>query len=78
MESNKNYDIELMLRARTNLESLPEYLKNDNYNMILDLIKKYIDNNCKHHVVRDSIDLNYDESRTIYYCIDCMKTFDNI
>lgn len=77
MESN-NQDIDHMMRAKSNLESLPTELKTEEYNMILDLIKKYIDNNCKHHVVRDSIDLNYDESRTIYYCIDCMKTFDNI
>ena len=78
MESNKNYDIDLMMRARTNLESLPEYLKNDDYTNILKLIQKYIDNNCKHNIVSDSIDLNYDESRTIYYCLDCMKTFDKI
>jgi hypothetical protein len=77
MESS-NQDINHMMRAMTNLEALPIELKNDEYNMILDLIKKYIENNCKHHIISDSIDLNYDESRTIYYCLDCMKTFDNI
>lgn len=77
MTSN-NEDIDLMMRAKTNLETLPDELKNDEYNTILDLIKKYIENNCKHHIVSDSIDLNYDESRTIYYCLDCMKTFDKL
>jgi hypothetical protein len=77
MESN-NQDIDQMMRAKSNLESLPTELKNEEYNMILELIKQYIEKNCKHHIIRDSIDLNYDESRTIYYCLDCMKTFDNI
>lgn len=77
MKSN-NEDIDHMMRAMTNLEALPIELKNEEYNMILDLIKKYIEKNCKHNIISDSIDLNYDESRTIYYCLDCMKTFDNI
>jgi hypothetical protein len=77
MPSN-NEDIDHMMRARTNLETLPDEFKNDEYNMILDLIKKYIETNCQHDIVSDSIDLNYDESRTIYYCRDCMKTFDKI
>lgn len=77
MESN-NQDIDQMMRAKSNLETLPTELKNEEYNMILELIKQYIEKNCKHHIIRDSIDLNYDESRTIYYCLDCMKTFDNI
>jgi RNA binding exosome subunit len=77
MESN-NEDIDHMMRAKSNLESLPNELKNEEYKMILNLIKQYIENNCKHHIICDSIDLNYDESRTIYYCLDCMKTFDNI
>jgi hypothetical protein len=77
MNSN-NQDIEYMMRAKTNLEALPVELQNDEYDIILNLIKKYIEKNCKHHIINDSIDLNYDESRTIYYCLDCMKTFDNI
>jgi len=77
MESN-NEDIDHMMRAKSNLESLPNELKNEEYKMILNLMKQYIEKNCKHHIICDSIDLNYDESRTIYYCLDCMKTFDNI
>lgn len=77
MESN-NEDIDHMMKAKSNLESLPNELKNDEYKMILSLIKQYIEKNCKHHIICDSIDLNYDESRTIYYCLDCMKTFDNV
>jgi hypothetical protein len=77
MESN-NQDIDQMMRAKSNLESLPTELKTEEYNMILELIKQYIEKNCKHHIIRDSIDISYDESRTIYYCLDCMKTFDNI
>lgn len=74
----KNEDINYMMRARTNLESLPNDLQNEEYALILTLINKYIENKCNHHIISDSIDLNYDESRTIYYCLNCMKTFDNI
>ena len=66
-----------MMRAKSSLESMPlECSKNEEYDIILELIKKYIDKNCKHHIVCDSIDISYDESRTIYYCEHCSKTFD--
>jgi len=79
MKKSDLYHIHLMMRAKTNLEGIPEVCtKNEEYDKILEMIKNYIDKNCKHHIVCDSIDINYDESRTIYYCEYCSKSFDKM
>jgi hypothetical protein len=77
MKKSDLYHIHLMMRAKSNLEGIPQNCpKPEEYDTILTMIKDYIDKNCKHHIVCDSIDISCDESRTIYYCEYCSKTFD--
>lgn len=79
MKKSDLYHIDLMMRAKSNLEGIPPNCsKPEEYDTILAMIIDYIDKNCKHHIVRDSIDINCDESRTIYYCEYCSKTFDKM
>jgi len=79
MKKSDLYHIHLMMRAKSNLEGIPQNCpKTEEYDTILAMITDYIDKNCKHLIVSDSIDISCDESRTIYYCEYCSKTFDKM
>jgi len=45
------------------------------YNEICSLMKEYIEKKCKHQIVQDLIDISPECSKTIEYCVICMKTF---
>ena len=65
--------VEIMVRAQNYLDGLPKNLQNPEYVKIVELVNAYIETNCKHRIVQDSIDLGPDSSRTIYYCETCYK-----
>ena len=76
MEShNTNLDIDLLVRAKTYLDAMPSSLQSEEYRNIVALVNAYIEKNCSHNIVSDSIDVCYEQSKTIYYCELCLKTF---
>jgi hypothetical protein len=72
---DQQYDIELLVRAKTYLDSFPVRLQSPDYKKIVDMVNEYIHRNCKHRIVDDSIDVSLDESRSIRYCELCFKNF---
>ena len=51
------------------------YNDNDSFieiNMLLDVL---YNNNCRHTIIRDYVDIDPDNSKCIYYCTTCEKTF---
>jgi len=72
---DQQYDIELLVRAKTYLDFLPIRLQDPDYKNIVELLNVYINTKCKHRIVCDSIDVSCDESRQIRYCDLCFKTF---
>jgi len=73
--SDQQYDIELLVRAKTYLDSLPVRLQSTDYKKIVELVNEYINTKCVHRIVTDSIDVSCEESRPIRYCDLCFKTF---
>ena len=68
--------VNIMIRVR---ELLGQHIKNErtpDYDKIVELVCDYINNNCVHSVIMDSIDIDAERSQTIYYCEKCEKTFD--
>jgi hypothetical protein len=68
--------VEIMVRAKNYLDGLPQQIQNAEYKKIVDLVNSYIDQFCKHNILKDSIDLGPETSKTIFYCETCYKTFD--
>jgi len=75
MSNTQANDIEYMYRAHSILINLPTDKRNAEYNAIYELISKYIDTQCVHHIIYDTIDITPDHSKTIQYCDRCYKTF---
>jgi serine protease inhibitor len=74
-ETNEQLAIELLSRAKTYLDAMPTNLQPQEYQKIIELVNNYIEKNCKHKIIDDSIDVGYEQSRTIRYCELCLKTF---
>lgn len=70
-------DIEIMAKVKSYLELYPEKLRNVEYTNIANAVSSYLETKCAHNIVMDSIDINPDCSKTIYYCEKCYKSFDN-
>ena len=76
MESNSTQlDVELMVRAKSYVESLPSKLQNTESVNILNMISNYLHAHCQHNIITDQIDVDPDRSETIRYCDKCMHTF---
>lgn len=73
---NKNNEIiSAMTQALHNLEYTPKEYQTEEYQEIYNKIKQFIEQNCIHQIVYDSIDICSDCSQTIKYCVKCEKTF---
>jgi hypothetical protein len=72
------HDIEIMAKVKSYLELYPEKLRSAEYTNIANAVASYLETNCVHKIIIDSIDITPDSSQTIYYCEKCYKTFDNI
>ena len=68
-------DLEMMVEVKTVLERLDTKLQKPAYKTILDLVNSYITNRCNHYIITDSIDIDPDRSKVIYYCEICFQTF---
>jgi len=67
--------IQTILNAKISMERCEE--KNKDFVNIIKQIDKYLYKHCKHEIVKDSIDIDDDRSKTIYYCEKCELTFSN-
>ena len=73
---NKNNEIiSAMTQALRNLESTPKQYQSTEYQEIYARIQQFIEQNCIHQIVYDSIDTCSDCSQTIKYCVKCEETF---
>tara|TARA_B110000967_G_C18796175_1_gene515875 strand:- start:825 stop:1061 length:237 start_codon:yes stop_codon:yes gene_type:complete len=45
---------------------------------IVEKVQQYVKIYCQHQIAEDLIDIDPDRSKTIYYCIKCETTFDNM
>ena len=73
MESKE--DLDIMTRVKSYLDAIPRQFQNEEYCEISRRVDEYVIKYCKHDVVCDSIDIDVECSRTIYYCDKCLKTF---
>jgi hypothetical protein len=69
-------EIAELCRAKNILKNLMPSSKKEIVE-IYEKISSYIDKNCKHILVRDSIDISPDISKPIIYCEVCFRTFDS-
>ena len=67
--------IRSMCAALRNLETIPTIHQSPEYSKICNDIKHYISTNCNHKIVSDLVDVNWDRSQPIRYCIHCETTF---
>lgn len=75
-ETSNGNIISAMTHALRNLESTPKQHQSKEYQEICNTIIQFIEQNCIHQIVYDSIDTCTDCSKTIRYCIKCEKTFE--
>lgn len=73
--NNNNLEIAELCRAKSILENLIPSSKSEIVE-IYEKICSYIDKNCKHVLIRDSIDVSLDTSKIIVYCEICLQTFE--
>ena len=73
--SNNSVEIEELCRAKSILENVMPSSKSEIVE-IYEKICSYIDKNCKHVLIRDSIDISLDTTKTIVYCEICLQTFE--
>lgn len=74
MEENTN-EVNIMIEVRNNMEKIPLDYQTIEYYNIYKSITSYIEKNCQHNLVQDTIDIDLDTSRTICYCNRCFMTF---
>jgi len=73
---NNTYIIQSMCAALRNLEYVSLENQSTEYQEICNKIKQFIDVNCVHKIILDTIDTCQGDSSTIIkYCIHCDKTF---
>ena len=70
--------VEYMTKAKMNLQSFSQEHRNKDYQKIVDAINSYLNKHCSHHIIEDRIDIDYECSKTIFYCEHCLTTFHNI
>ena len=74
---NVTPDIILMSRAKQELERIiSNPIDKNEYKDILNSINNYLYKNCNHTIITDHIDIDYETSRNIRYCVHCELTFD--
>ena len=73
---NQTYMIQSMCAALRNLNYVQASDQTPEYKDICAKITQFIECNCVHKIVFDSIDISPDNSKTIKYCLHCEKSFD--
>jgi hypothetical protein len=64
-------DILFMSSALCSLISLSPDMQTTEYKAIVESVKKYLHENCKHCFVEDDIDIGPESSKKIFYCNLC-------
>jgi len=90
MTSEINYEIEILLNLKkyakeyislkesqltTEKHNFPQNPVIKQSSILLDHVKQRLSHICNHKIVEDVIDIDYDKSKTIYYCETCETTF---
>ena len=70
-----NETIRVIMHAKSSMETIPSENRDEEYDMIVQQMHKYIEKKCVHQIVYDWIDISYDNSEMIKYCVHCYKTF---
>jgi hypothetical protein len=68
-------DVNIMARVKSYLEAIPKQYQNRDYSEINKRVDAYVKQYCRHDVTRDSVDIEMERSKTIYYCETCLRTF---
>ena len=68
-------DIEILSTVKIMLGNYD--CRNAEYEKIQELVEQYIIKYCQHEIVKDYIDVSYEDCQCIYYCSKCLKTFDS-
>lgn len=68
-------DVNIMARVKSYLEAIPTQYQNRDYSEINKRVAAYVKHYCKHDVACDSVDIDLERSKTIYYCETCLRTF---
>ena len=74
-ESSLTVIIKCMCSALQRLESISTEKQPPEYSKICNDIREYIKTNCQHKIVSDLVDVHWDQSMAIKYCIHCETTF---
>jgi hypothetical protein len=69
-------EIELMIKAKYNLDGLHREDQSVEYKLILSMIDAYLNKHCNHCIISDMIDISDSRSQPIHYCEHCGLTFD--
>jgi hypothetical protein len=70
MENSAN----IIFQVKKILQQLIDEVASNEYKT--EVAEDYVDKNCLHNIVMDSIDIDPERSQIIYYCEKCEKTFD--
>lgn len=65
-----------MTKAKESLERLNIKDQDFEYHLIYNYILEYLKTYCRHNVIKDTIDITPDDSKTISYCEYCQLSFD--
>ena len=71
---NTQEDIEILSTVKIMLNNCENV--NHEYKKIQELVQEYIIKYCQHEIVKDYIDVSYEDCQCIYYCSKCLMTFD--
>lgn len=68
-------ELNIILDINTVLDKIPVIEQSKDYQKIVQMIHNYLNNNCKHNLVYDYIDIDLDRTKHICYCNKCFITF---
>jgi hypothetical protein len=66
--------IQKLVYANLSLQMIPIEERDDALIEIIEMIEKYIDDNCIHSIITDLIDIDPETSKSVDYCEYCHKT----
>ena len=69
------HEFDNILKSYEILTNIPMDQRSDKYRGITRFHEFKIHENCNHNIIEDSIDIDVDYSKTIYYCDTCRLTF---
>jgi|TARA_B110000967_G_C18352927_1_gene302174 hypothetical protein len=70
------FEIDAMLQIKNILTNMKDQTPCPRIEQILTLVDEYIHHQCEHSIVTDTIDVDVEQTMTIRYCENCMKTFE--